>query len=159
MSSYPFAIIASCYSRYGIQLGRCLAVGAIVTGLSFSSILVAFATPLNSTNTTKIKFLQRGIPNQSVRALGTPVSTNLDAYRESCKNPQDISQITALCVSLGVLTGDNPDGSVELADLTEGEPPTQTSLQPEDVTSAPRVVLSGAVGPEQQDKVQLLPRL
>jgi hypothetical protein len=159
MSSQPFAFVAFRYFRYGVHIGRCAAVGAIVTGLSFSSMLVALANPLTSTNTTKLTFLQSGMQNHSVRALGTPVSTNLDTYRESCKNPQDVLQITALCVSLGVLTGENPDGSVELADLTEDEPITQPSLRLEDVTSAPRSVPPGSISLEQNDKVQLFPRL
>lgn len=129
-------------------------LGVIAWGLTIGLVPGTPAQGANMTSTTKAALLE-AFPRQSTNSLGAPLSTDLAAYRDACSNPKDISQITTLCVSLGVLTGENPDGSVEFENLTDGLPATSEPVNPEEATSTPKPYPLGAVSPEQNDKVQL----
>ncbi|MDX2244431.1 MAG: hypothetical protein NW224_27470 [Leptolyngbyaceae cyanobacterium bins.302] len=130
------------------------AAGAIVAGYLFGTFSLIPAQAVDATPATK-KTLLQAFPRKQPKVLGSPQSTNLVAYRDYCSNPRDLSQITELCISLGVFTGQNPDGSVEFDDLPDASTATVSTLSPEEATSAPKIFPLGLISPEQNDKVQL----
>ena len=131
-----------------------------IAASSLSIMPFALASDIrpNSGVSTKVAFLQQFPHKQRSSLLGNAITTNLVSYQESCRSPQTIAQITPLCVSLGVLTGDNPDGSTDVSDLTYESPVSVRVLNPDEATSAPKPVPIGLVEPEQNDKVLLFPR-
>lgn len=150
-----FAVPRWVTCRYISRVVLWVALGTVSTGLSLGNATQVSAQGSDTTTSTTKSALLQAFPRQQTASLGSPVSTNLVGYRVYCSNPQDVSQITALCVFLGVLTGGNTDGSVEFENLTEGLPATSEPVNPDEMTSTPKPYPLGAVSQEQNDRMQL----